>query len=225
MNQLEKTIGYTFRDPRLCETAITHSSYYNENRNHSPGYNERLEFLGDSVLGFLAAEYLYHTYRKKPEGELTRMRASLVCESNLAETANLIGLPDALKLGRGEEMGGGRRRPALLADAMEALLAAVFLDGGLSAARTLAKNFILRDVEPQRNDYKTTLQEVLQHEPVRPYSYRLVEAIGPDHAKVFTVEVLIEDSPAGKGTGSSKKEAEQAAAHAALRWLKEIGPD
>ena len=219
MKRLEKTIGYVFSSPRLCEIALTHSSYYNENRGISPGYNERLEFLGDSVLGFLAAQHLYHNHRKKSEGELTRMRAALVCESSLAEAARRIRLPGALKLGKGEEMGGGRSRPALLADAMEALLAAVFLDGGMDAARILAEKFILKDDERMPSDFKTELQEILQREPARPYAYRLVDARGPDHAKVFTVEVLIEDKPAGQGTGSSKKEAEQAAAHAALQWL------
>ena len=224
MKQLEETIGYTFRDPRLCEIALTHSSYHNENRESSTGYNERLEFLGDSVLGFLAAEYLYHAHKRKPEGELTRMRAALVCESSLAQAASSIGLPAALRLGRGEEMGGGRHRPALLADAMEALLAAVFLDGGLDSARVLARNHILKDTMPRNNDYKTSLQEVLQREPARSYVYRLVDASGPDHAKLFTVEVLIQDHPAGQGKGNSKKEAEQAAAREALLWLGETLP-
>ncbi|MCL2747110.1 MAG: ribonuclease III [Oscillospiraceae bacterium] len=223
MTQLEEVIGYAFRDPLLYEIALTHSSYYNENRGASPGYNERLEFLGDSVLGFLTADHLFHTYRKKTEGELTRMRAALVCESSLAEAAREIGLHAAVKLGRGEEMGGGRNRPSLLADAMEALLAAVFLDGGMSAARTLAEKFLLNEKDYLPTDYKTTLQELLQREPARQYAYRLADASGPDHAKVFTVEILIEGELAGSGSGASKKEAEQAAACMALEWLEERG--
>ena len=219
MKLLEQTIGYTFRNPRLCEIALTHSSYYNENRGVSPGCNERLEFLGDSVLGFLAAEHLFRCHQKKSEGELTRIRAALVCESSLAEAALAIGLPREIKLGNGEEMGGGRKRPSLLADAMEALLAAIFLDGGLKQARAFTRTFLLSDAICLPCDYKTSLQEVLQREPARPYAYRLVEASGPDHAKLFTVEVLIEDNPAGRGSGGSKKEAEQAAAREALKWL------
>jgi len=221
MTVLERTIGYTFSDPALCVTALTHSSYHNENRGQSPGYNERLEFLGDSVLGFLAAEYLYDAYQDRPEGELTRMRAALVCESSLARAARAIGLQNALKLGKGEEMGGGRNRAALLADAMEALLAAVFLDGGMRKARLFARKLILKSGDPRQHDYKTRLQEVLQREPVRAYAYRLADASGPDHAKVFTVEVTIEDKPAGRGSGPSKKEAEQAAAKAALEAIGE----
>ena len=222
MKTLEQSIGYTFQDFSLCEIALTHSSYHNENRGASSGHNERLEFLGDSVLGFLAAEYLFHAHQKKTEGELTRMRAALVCESSLAEAAHDIGLAEALKLGKGEERGGGRRRAALLADALEALLAAIFLDGGMLAARAFARTFLLGESKIQQNDYKTALQEMLQRDPPRAYAYRLVEASGPDHAKVFTIEVTIEGKPAGRGTGASKKEAAQAAARAALDWLEGI---
>lgn len=220
MTKLEQTIGYTFKKALLCRTALTHSSYYNENRSQAKACNERLEFLGDSVLGFLAAEHLYDTFKTKPEGELTRMRAALVCEASLAAAARAIGIPEALLLGKGEEASGGRNRASLLADAVEALLAAIFLDGGMTAARAFAKLFLLTDTKPEQNDYKTKLQEILQREPPRPYCYQLVEASGPDHAKVFTVEVLIEDKQVGRGVGTSKKEAEQAAAQAALLWLE-----
>ncbi len=220
MTALETKIGYTFSSYALCETALTHSSYYNENRFASREHNERLEFLGDSVLGFLAAEHLYGEHPKKTEGELTRMRAALVCESSLARAARDIGLSEALLLGKGEDNGGGRQRASLLADAMEALLAAIFLDGGMEAARRFALQFLLTDATPEQKDYKTSLQEVLQREPVRAYSYHLLDASGPDHAKVFTVEVLLGNTPIGRGVGSSKKEAEQLAAMAALAHLQ-----
>jgi len=145
----------------------------------------------------------------------------LVCESSLAVVARTIGLPEALLLGKGEEMGGGRQRAALLADATEALLAAIFLDGGMSAARTFSLKYLLGNPSPQQNDYKTRLQEFLQREPARPYAYHLADASGPDHAKIFTVEVLMEEQAVGRGMGNSKKEAEQAAARAALEFLGE----
>lgn len=219
MTRLEEIIGYEFKDKRLCKTALTHSSYYNENRAVCGASNERLEFLGDSVLGFLAAEHLYLSNPKRPEGELTRMRASLVCEGSLAGAAADVGLSGDLLLGRGEEATGGRERPSLLADAMEALLGAIYLDGGVEPARMFVRRFVSGRSGARDSDYKTRLQEELQREPAKTYAYRLVEASGPDHAKVFTVEVLIDDAPAGRGTGSSKKEAEQAAAREALMGM------
>jgi ribonuclease-3 len=218
---LEERIGYRFLRATLYETALTHSSHYNENRNTSSGCNERLEFLGDSVLGFLAAEYLYDKYEDKTEGELTRMRASLVCETSLAAVARVLGLSDALRLGKGEEMSGGRHRASLLADAVEAVLAAIYLDGGMEPARRFTRQFILDAGRVEKSDYKTRLQEVLQRDPPRQYTYHLVAQSGPDHAKVFTVEVRISDITAGRGSGGSKKEAEQAAAKSALEVLGE----
>jgi ribonuclease-3 len=221
VTKLEKTIGYTFQNSLLCRTAMTHSSYFNENRAVCKASNERLEFLGDSVLGFLAAEYLYEAYPGKSEGELTKLRAALVCEVRLADAASAIGLSEALLLGRGEEATGGRRRPSLTADAVEALLAAIFLDGGMEPARRFVHRFVLTNIPEHSSDYKTALQEVLQRDPPRSYAYHLVESAGPDHAKRFTVEVCLEGSPIGRGAGGSKKEAEQAAARAALCALRE----
>ncbi|MDR0671570.1 MAG: ribonuclease III [Oscillospiraceae bacterium] len=223
MTKLEQTIGYAFQNGLLCRTAMTHSSYYNENRAVCKESNERLEFLGDSVLGFLTAEYLYGAYPDKPEGELTKLRAALVCEARLAGAAAAVGLSGALLLGRGEEVTGGRRRPSLLADAVEALLAAIFLDGGIEPARRFVHRFLLVNIPVRSSDYKTALQEILQRDPPRSYVYHLVEASGPDHAKRFTVEVCLEGNPIGRGVGGSKKEAEQAAAQAAIRRLTADG--
>jgi ribonuclease-3 len=219
MEQLEKAIEYQFKNRALFKVALTHSSYYNENRAGCEASNERMEFLGDSVLGFLTAEYLYETYKDKPEGELTRLRASLVCESNLARAAASLGVSEALLLGKGEEVTGGRHRPSLTADAMEALLAAIFLDGGLEPARRFVRRFIPISATETAVDYKTDLQEVLQRDPSHAYAYHLVDSVGPDHAKVFTVEVRLDGKAIGSGTGNSKKEAEQAAAKAALEYL------
>ncbi|MDR0381848.1 MAG: ribonuclease III [Oscillospiraceae bacterium] len=223
MTKLEQTIGYAFQNDMLRRTAMTHSSYYNENRAVCKTSNERLEFLGDSVLGFLTAEYLYDAYPDKSEGELTKLRAALVCEARLAGTAADIGLNEALLLGRGEEVTGGRRRASLTADAVEALLAAIFLDGGMEPARRFVRRFLLVNIPERSSDYKTALQELLQRDPPRNYAYHLVETAGPDHAKRFTVEVRMEGKPLGRGVGGSKKEAEQAAAQAAIRLLEADG--
>lgn len=224
MQELEKKLNYTFRNQELLREALNHSSYANEHRSQGLGSNERLEFLGDSVLGFVTAEYLFARHPDLPEGDLTRIRAALVCEQSLHEVAQKLNLGSYLKLGKGEEAGGGRQRASILADATESVFAAVYLDGGLEAARALIHRVLLdkereTDVEERRRDYKTELQELVQRRSNQMLQYELVSASGPDHAKVFTSRVLLNGQPIGKGQGHSKKEAEQAAAHAGLTTL------
>ena len=223
MEALEEKLGYRFTDRALLENALTHSSYANENRARGAQSHERLEFLGDSVLGMVTADYLYRTHPDLPEGDLTRTRAALVCESSLVEVAQRLDLGAYLKLGRGEEAGGGRERPSIVADAVEAVLAAVYLDGGIGSARKLIQRFIL-DKEEEKSasrDYKTALQELVQRESGRVLGYKLIGAQGPDHAKIFSVEVDLNGVPIGQGQGRSKKEAEQNAAKAAIEKLTE----
>lgn len=220
METLEAKLGYHFKDRALLENALTHSSYANENRG-ALGSNERLEFLGDSVLGMVTADFLFKEHPDLPEGDLTRTRAALVCEESLVEVADLLDLGAYLKLGRGEEAGGGRERPSIRADAVEAVLAAVYLDGGLVEARKIIQRFIL-DKETEKSasrDYKTTLQELVQRESGQVLTYQLTGESGPDHAKVFSVEVDLNGQKVGEGTGHSKKEAEQMAARAAIARL------
>ncbi|MDR0904744.1 MAG: ribonuclease III [Oscillospiraceae bacterium] len=220
MEQLQSKIGYAFRDISLLETALTHSSYANE-RKDVP-CNERLEFLGDSILGNAVAEFLYRSRPDMQEGKMTRLRAELVCEKTLALAAGEIDLGAYLRLGRGEASGGGRGRASLLADAMEAVIAAVFLDGGRRAAEKLVRKFILSridDAERANIDYKTALQERCQKTPGQVIKYLLAGESGPDHLKVFAVEVSVGGTVLGRGEGSSKKSAEQAAARAALEKL------
>ena len=221
MKKLEEKLGYTFRNRELLLHAMTHSSYANEHRGTGLTSNERLEFLGDSVLGMVVADYLFRTQHNMPEGELTRTRAALVCEESLHEVALALGLGSYLRLGKGEDAGGGRSRPSILADATEATLAAVYLDGGLSPVRTIIQRFIL-DKEREKavdRDYKTALQEWVQRTPGQPIAYRLVDELGPDHARVFVMEVTVGGQSAGQGRGRTKKEAEQLAARAALEKL------
>ncbi|MBM6869642.1 ribonuclease III [Pseudoflavonifractor phocaeensis] len=225
MQALEEKLGYTFRDPALLDNALTHSSYANENRAAGAQSNERLEFLGDSILGMVTADYLYRTHPDLPEGDLTRTRAALVCEESLVEVAQAWGLGQFLKLGRGENAGGGRTRPSIQADAVEAVLAAVFLDGGIAPARQIIQTYIL-DAEAERGrnrDYKTALQELVQRESGQVLRYCLVGSSGPDHAKVFAVEVELNGNTVGRGQGHSKKEAEQNAARAAIAALEGKG--
>lgn len=221
MENLETKLGYSFRDRKLLENALTHSSYANENK--SPmGSNERLEFLGDSVLGMVTADFLFRRHPDLPEGDLTRIRAALVCEDSLAEVADRLDLGAYLRLGKGEAAGGGRERISIRADAVEAILAAVYLDGGLEEARGLISRLIL-DREEEKSvhrDYKTALQEMVQREAGQVLTYRLVGESGPDHAKKFTVEVDLNGAVVGRGTGHSKKEAEQMAAKAAMEGLR-----
>ncbi len=223
MDALEQKLGYQFNDRGLLEHALTHSSYANEHRNLGLTSNERLEFLGDSVLGMVAAERLFQEHPDMPEGELTRTRAALVCEGALHQVALSLGLGKYLRLGRGEDAGGGRQRPSILADATEAVLAAVYLDGGMEAVRPIIRRLIL-DREGERSsgrDYKTALQELVQRTPGVAIAYRLVEESGPDHARVFRMEVTVGREVAGQGAGRTKKEAEQQAAKAALERLSD----
>ena len=224
MKELEKKLNYTFRDPALLSEALSHSSYANEHRAAHLNSNERLEFLGDSVLGFVTAEFLFVQHPDLPEGDLTRIRAALVCEQSLYEVARKLELGKYLKLGRGEEAGGGRERTSILADATEAVFAAVYLDGGIGAASQLIHRVLLdvekeEVVEERRRDYKTALQELVQRTPGRTITYQLVEETGPDHCRVFVMEVSVDGQVSGRGEGRSKKEAEQAAAKTALKLL------
>lgn len=218
MKALQKKLGYTFRDEGLLLHALTHSSYANEHRADGVSSNERLEFLGDSVLGMTVADHLFRTHPDMPEGELTRTRAALVCEGSLHEVARTLGLGRCLRLGKGEDAGGGRTRPSILADAAEAMFAAVYLDGGMEPVRAIIGRLIL-DKEREKavdRDYKTALQEYVQRTPGKVITYRLVDEIGPDHARVFVMEVCVGERSVGRGSGRTKKEAEQMAAKAAL---------
>ena len=222
IKDLETAIGYRFHNIQLLQNALTHSSYANERWHNSLLSNERLEFLGDSVLGMLVAEYLYHNFPNRPEGELTRMRADMVCEQTLAAAANRIGLGTHLLLGHGEEQGGGRNRNSILADAMESVIAACFLDGGMEAALKVVQQFILVEVPVHKLhnvDYKTKLQELVQQKKNQILSYKLVGQSGPDHDKQFDVEVSLNGQVVGGGSGSSKKRAEQMAAKCAIEKL------
>ena len=222
LTKLEQGLGYTFRNKTLLENALTHSSYANENRERHLPDNERLEFLGDSILGFVVAEYLYRNFPDKPEGELTRIRADLVCERNLAEAAATIELGSYLLLGHGEEQGGGRKRDSIVSDAMESVIAASFMDGGFAAAKEIIDRLILSNIpkgRPRNFDYKTAFQELVQRKKDQQIHYELTDESGPDHDKHFEVEVLLNGKAVGHGVGSSKKRAEQAAAEAAIEAL------
>jgi ribonuclease III len=222
MKRLEEKTGYTFRDKAFLMTALTHSSWANENKNSGLLCNERLEFLGDSILGFIVAEYLYINEPDMPEGQMTRCRAELVCERSLETAAGVLDLGTFLKLGRGEELGGGRRRPSILADAFEAVVAAIFLDGGIEPAKALVSRLILSGQNESAAagcDYKTIFQEFVQRKSGQTLSYHLTDESGPDHMKQFTVEVRLNGEVKGVGTGRNKKEAEQGAAMQAVKAL------
>ena len=222
LHELEKAIGHSFRDISLLENALAHSSYANERWHNSLRSNERLEFLGDSILGMIVADHLYRNFPDRPEGELTRMRADMVCEQTLAAAANRIGLGEHLLLGHGEERFGGRNRESILADAMESVIAACFLDGGLDAALQFVQKFILVEVPVKKlhnADYKTALQELVQQKKNQVLMYSLVGQSGPDHDKKFDVEVHLNGNMVGCGSGSSKKRAEQMAAKSAIERL------
>jgi len=224
MEGLEQKLNYKFRDRRFLKEALNHSSYANEHRSAHLNSNERLEFLGDSVLGFVTAEFLFLQHPDLPEGDLTRIRAALVCEQSLYEVAQKLELGKYLKLGKGEEAGGGRNRTSILADATEAVFAAVYLDGGIGAASALIHHVLLEAekeeaVEERRKDYKTALQELVQRQANQELSYHMVGEQGPDHNKTFAAEVRLNGELIGTGIGHSKKEAEQSAAAAALEKL------
>ena len=233
LRNLESVIGYTFRDRQLLFQALCHSSYANEHREEGAQDNERLEFLGDSVLEVCSSDFLYRKYPEMPEGkypempegDLTKFRASIVCEPTLALCARQFGLPGYLNLGKGEELTGGRRRNSIVSDALEAVIGAIYLDGGLEPSKTFIDRFIMDDAEHKKLfvDSKTILQEVVQRKPDSEISYVLTGEEGPDHDKHFSVEVVIDGGTYGQGTGSTKKAAEQEAAYNTLLQLKKQG--
>jgi len=218
----QKKIGYSFKDEKLLYEALSHSSFANENKKHRNS-NERLEFLGDSVLSIVVSDYIFEHFRHLPEGELTKLRASLVCEKALFEFSKKIQLGRYIFLGKGEEMTGGRERASIVSDAMEAVIAAIYLDGGIEAARKHIMNFLPGDITPEHtttfHDYKTVLQEIIQKNPEEKIEYFLKDESGPDHDKKFTVQVLLNSNVIGTGTGRSKKNAEQNAAKEALELM------
>ena len=220
IKDLQKTIEYEFKDEGLLLRALAHSSYANENHSVS-GSNERLEFLGDSVLGFITAENFFKNYTNFPEGELTKLRAQMVCEKSLAGFAREIELGKYLLLGKGEVITGGRERPSIQADAFEALIAAIYLDGGMESAKKFVLKYIDEAIRRHQSvkDYKTMLQEVVQRNPGELIEYALVGETGPDHDKRFEVEVHLNSNVIGKGVGKSKKRAEQEAAREALELM------
>lgn len=222
LNEFEKVIGYKFNNQSLLYRALTHSSYANEMKRHGKN-NERLEFLGDSVLSIVVSDYLYRHFKHLPEGELTRVRASLVCEKALFEFANQIRLSDFILLGKGEMKSHGNERPSIVSDAFEALIAAIYLDGGLEAAKKHIMKFMPDDIISEKkdsnDDYKSILQEIIQRNPEESVEYRLVAESGPDHDKKFTIRVMLNSNVIGEGTGRSKKIAEQSAAKEALELM------
>ena len=223
MEGLENKLGYSFKEKKLLLTALTHSSYANENRSEGIECNERLEFLGDSVLGQVVATYLFLQFPQMPEGQMTRLRAELVCEQSLYEIAKALELGRYIRLGRGEEHTGGRHRESILADAVEALIAAMYLDGGIDTAKDFIYKHLLSDADIEQahpvSDYKTALQELVQKKHGQSLSYETVSESGPDHNKTFTVELRLNGKIIGTGSGRTKKEAEQLAAKSGIEEL------
>ncbi len=223
LEELQIRIGYHFRDLKLLRQALSHSSYANEHRQEHAKDNERLEFLGDAVLEVASSEFLFLEYPRMPEGDMTKLRASLVCEPTLARCAREISLPEYLLLGKGEEHTGGRQRDSIVSDAMEAVIGAIYLDGGFANAKDFVRKYILTDIEHKKlfYDSKTILQEIVQRDyKEEEVSYKLTGEEGPDHAKRFLVEVQIGGKTEGCGAGSTKKAAEQEAAYQAILALK-----
>ena len=220
MKNLEDKLGYRFRNPELLRTALTHSSYANEKHAEAAECYERLEFLGDSILGFTTAEFLYNYEPSLPEGVMTRLRAELVCEQSLHQVAQSLGLGTYMRLGRGEERTGGRERPSILADMVEAVIAALYLDAGMERAQRFIHERLLDHADLSREhrsaDYKTQLQELVQQKADQHIQYRQTAESGPDHDKRFTFRVSVNGVDVGEGTGRTKKEAEQNAARRAL---------
>lgn len=221
LKEFQEKIGYTFHNEGLLRQALTHSSYANEKHMKKLSDNERLEFLGDAVLELSSSEFLYKHYEELPEGKLTTLRASIVCEPTLALCTEPLGLGDYLFLGKGEDLTGGRKRKSILSDALEAVIGAIYLDGGFANAKEFVQKFILTDIEHKKlfYDSKTILQEVVQEEHEK-LVYELVEESGPDHDKSFTVQVVIDGRKLSTGSGHTKKAAEQEAAYKALLLLK-----
>ncbi len=224
LSLLEEKLGYKFKNIKYLEIGVTHSSFANETKEHV-AYNERQEFLGDAVLSIIVSDYIFEHYTNLPEGELTKLRASLVCEKSLCGFSNEIEMGSFLRLGHGEELMGGRERPSILADAFEAVLAAIYLDGGIEPATKFVLRFITKSLEHVENvafkDYKTLLQEIIQKNPEERLSYVLVGESGPDHDKRFEVDVMLNSNVIGHGIGKSKKSAEQIAAKEALELMGE----
>lgn len=220
---IEKNIGYSFKDKSLLKLALTHSSYTNDNHEDKLSHNERIEFLGDAVLELSSSDYLYKNYPNMPEGKLTRLRASIVCEPTLAMCAKEIELSKYILLGKGEENTGGRDRDSIVSDAFEAVIGAVYLDGGFAIAKDFVERFVLNDIEHKQLffDSKTILQEIVQKEFKSKVSYELVDESGPDHNKSFSVEVKLDDKVIGCGTDRTKRKAEQRAAYEAILYLKQ----
>ena len=223
LKELEGKIGYTFKDKTLFKQALTHSSYANEHRHEGLKDNERLEFLGDAVLEIISSEYLFYNYPDMAEGEMTKLRASIVCEPTLALCTHEISLGSYLFLGKGEERTGGRNRDSIVSDAMESVIGAIYLDGGFASAKEFIHKFILKDIEHKKlfYDSKTILQEMVQGGQEKGIVYQLVGEEGPDHNKSFRVEVVIGGEAFGCGIGRTKKAAEQEAAYQAILKLKE----
>ena len=215
LNEFQSKIGYTFKNRHLLEQALTHSSYANEKHMKKHSDNERLEFLGDAVLEIVSSEFLFINYPQKPEGELTKLRASIVCEPTLALCTKPLDLGKYLRLGRGEDHTGGRKRKSILSDALEAVIGAIYLDGGFTNAKEFVLNFILNDIEHKQlfYDSKTILQEMVQAKYKETLVYELLKEEGPDHNKSFEVCVKIGDEEIGRGLGRTKKAAEQVAAY------------
>lgn len=220
--KLEQKIEYRFRNRELLQRAVTHTSYANEHRREGVQHNERLEFLGDAVLEVISSEYLFRKYPEKQEGELSKLRASMVCEPSLAKCARDLGLPAYLRLGKGEEQMGGRKKESITSDAVEAVIGAIYLDGGFEEARTFVMNHVLLDLREEDlfRDEKTKLQEVVQDQREK-VEYRLVSEEGPDHDKKFTVAAYVGTRQIGIGSGRTKKAAAQAAALMALSTMKQ----
>lgn len=219
-------VGHEFKDESLLINALTHSSYSNERRDFNITCYERQEFLGDAVLGMICAEFIYHNFPEMPEGELSKLRASVVCEKSLHELATRMNLGTFMRLGRGEEGTGGRQKPSVLADAVEAILAAIYLDGGMKCAKKfilpyIKEKSILASREHSTHDFKTTLQEIIQKNRQETLTYRIKSESGPDHDKEFSIELLINSNIISVGNGHSKKEAEQDAARQALELMGE----
>ena len=224
MEEFEKVINYTFKDKELLKVALTHSSYANEHKKQHLKYNERLEFLGDAVLSISVSDYIFKNCPNYPEGDLTKLRASLVCEKTLFIFAKELELGKYILLSNGEKKGGGAERPSILSDAFEALIAAIYLDGGMKEASKFVLSFVVPEIKNHSvgfvfRDYKTKLQEIIQRNPGEKLNYVLVDESGPDHNKHFVVEVHLNSNVIGKGGGRSKKEAEQQAAREALELM------
>jgi ribonuclease-3 len=225
LEELEKKIGYSFRDKSLLRQALTHSSFSNEQKIHKWKNYERIEFLGDAVLELISSDYFYRTYPEETEGNLTKMRAAAVCEQALAITARQLKLGSYMVFGKGEEQNGGRERESIIADAVEAIIGAVYLDAGIEEAKKFIYRFVLNDLENKRlfYDAKSILQEQLQEKKAGELTYELVREEGPEHEKVFVMNALLNDVVIGTGQGKSKKTAQQHAAYDALMQQKNKG--